>query len=124
MKKAFTIISIVAVLGFVVLIGIPALFYGIPRIFSPSETASCTSLNKDEAVNTIRADFLERLPTWKTDSESLQTSSPKLNFSAPSTQKGVISVEFLATSDKSKIQYFATMDCKYGNIEYSSNKIE
>ncbi len=52
----------------------------------------------------------------------LQSDKPELSFETPSNSDGVMFVPFKAKSNIRTIQYFASFDCKYDRIEYSSDK--
>ncbi|HBX6943550.1 TPA: hypothetical protein MIB60_16570 [Klebsiella pneumoniae] len=124
MKKALIILGVlVALVGFV-LFGIPALLYGVPRIVSPSTAADCTQYTNANITKVITEDFYKRLPTWDNDVGLLKSKRPDLTFEKPSISGGSFFVPFKATSNIRTIQYFASFDCKYDRIEYSSNKTE
>ncbi len=122
MKKALIILGIlVALVGFV-LFGIPALLYGVPRIVSPSTAADCAQYKNVDITKIIQQDFYKRLPTWSNDISILKSEHPELIFETPSVSGGSLFIPFKAKSNTKIIQYFASFDCKYNRIEYSSDK--
>lgn len=122
MKKALVIVGILVALAGFVLFGIPALLYGVPRIISPSTAVDCAKYNNSDITKTITEDFYKRLPTWGNDISLLQSDKPVLSFETLSNSDGVMFVPFKAKSNIRTIQYFASFDCKYDRIEYSSDK--
>lgn len=124
MKKALVIVGVlVALVGFI-MFGIPALFYGVPRIISPSTNADCIQYQSSDITKTISDDFYKRLPTWKNDITLLKSERPELTFETPSASNGSLFIPFKAKSNIRTIQYFASFDCKYNRIEYSSDKTQ
>ncbi|MCD6622892.1 hypothetical protein DN614_32030 [Klebsiella michiganensis] len=124
MKKALIIVGILVALAGLILFGIPAFIYGVPRIISPSTASDCTKYERQDVIETIRSDFYHRLPTWTEDTKALQSDTPELLFETPTNSGGVMFVPFKAKTNIRTIQYFASFDCKYDRIEYSVDKSE
>lgn len=114
---------LIALAGFV-LFGIPALLYGVPRIISPSTDANCAQFTDSDITKLISEDFYKRFHTWDNDVNILKSKRPILSFENPSISDGWFFVPFKAKNNMRAIQYFASFDCKYVRIEYSSDKSE
>lgn len=122
MKKTVIIAGVLVALTAFILFGIPALMYGVPRIISPSTAADCVQYENSNITKVVSDDFYKRLPTWKDDIDTLKNNRPELFFETPNVSGGALFIPFKAKTNISTIQYFASFDCKYNRIEYSSDK--